>query len=693
MSRLPAALSAALGITRLAGLIVIGLALVQARPWTGRPGAPPAGPPAPAATSGAAQPPGGPTGPAGTMTAIVAVTVQAWPGGPTPSPPAITPIPMPTIAPFVWPGVAVDTSTAAQIRLLTRWGYGWATDVEWSPDGEWLAVATPYGVRLYAAAPLREQRVLDTASQAQSVAVVSPEPGRLLVAAALSDGTVQLWDAANGSVMAVLQTGHPWMSALVFAPDGRVLAAASTASQLTLWDIPSGQLRHQLTSGTGLKANQVVFSPGGERLATQGDGGISVWDVETGALLQTLEISLGGGLTFAPDGQAIALGLGPDAVAVLELPDGQIRWSREGLTSSVDSLTFSPDGSTLVGASNQEVHFWQARDGTELSVVAGRQPVFRPVTLAPGGSAVAIIDPGEGIVVWDPASVQPVASFGGYAGGLAGAAFARSQPWLALSSYGGIARVWDVPAAREIAAYPARWFSENAVTISPDGAWLVSGGESGVMLWELATGRGRGPLDLQRTWSLAFSPDGRYLAGGGALGAKRWETASGRELQLYTAEPISAVAFAPDGTALALETWDRTVQLWDVASGELRATLPIPSGDLGGLAFSPDGTLLAAGIENNGIMLWDLPAGRSRQVLTGHADSVTGLAFSLRGDVLASADYQGRIYLWDVAAGEPLATLDGPRDAVTGLAFSPDGALLVTADGVGAVWLWGVTGK
>ncbi len=156
---------------------------------------------------------------------------------------------------------------------------------------------------------------------------------------------------------------------------------------------------------------------------------------------------------------------------------------------------------------------------------------------------------------------------------------------------------------------------------------------------------------------------------------------------------VLSIAFTSDSKLMASGSVDKTIVLWDPATGNQLRTLKGHTGTVGSVAFSPDDKQLASGSADNTIKIWDVASGREKQILSGHKLFVSSVAFSPDGRLLASGSGDQSVKLWDVATGRELRTLAAGMTALAGLpisvAFSRDGKTLAT--GAQVVKLWDVS--
>ena len=187
-----------------------------------------------------------------------------------------------------------------------------------------------------------------------------------------------------------------------------------------------------------------------------------------------------------------------------------------------------------------------------------------------------------------------------------------------------------------------------------------------------------------------FSPDGRYLAitdtPGHALTVRDIDRGV---VALSERGPVTGPArFSPDSRRIALTHYDRTLNVYDLATGRPAARLGVPGE--GGFAWHPDGSQVAVLVNRS-----NPPACQIREIETGGLVQTiplrvpaTDVIWNTDGSTLAIVGKDFKIELWDTASGNPRATLDGHANDVGGIAFHPAGTLLASVDFSAKLWLW-----
>ena len=659
-----------------------------------------------------------------------------------------------------------DTETL-QARALFPGPMSSVNSMHFSPDGRTLAVGlldgtialwdvwtstlrktlTPHPTVAYWDGSWRHIRT----RHYRSVTSVSFNAKGTLLAAGINNGTIELWNAATGELHKVLKGHEESVSSDIsmevsFSPDGNILASESTYSEVHLWDVATGELHKTL--GQHSQAANMSFSPNGSIIATYNNAGeLHLWDVATGELHKTFEKQpqitnnwTPINISFSSDGNTIAT-CGYDTthyrrtVQLWDVATGTLHNILKDPFSDIDSIRFSPEGSTLavvegftLDPAGKKVFLWDVAKGELRGTLSGN-PLYPPTAVSPDGSTIAT-----------------------YAGD-------------------STVQLWDVATGTLRDTFEGTYYSIHSMRFSPDGSMLAIGagegvadntlpsGAGAVYVWDVATGTLRNILEgyTSPVRCVSFSPDGRTLAAGSVyyvpeipmheptaepliplpppgdpipppnlqpLGPETgelylWDVATGQQKKNLTKhnDNFYSVRFSPDGRTLAagIAGLHGAVRLWDIATGEASRAQLAPT-DGGGIvysiSFSPDGNTIVTGsgisdydldflgiewdnwveseyrYRSGAVRSWDTSTGQLGLIFKQRTANVYSVGFSPDGQLLASGDQNGLVHLWDFATGTLISTLKGHVGAVYSVRFSPEGSTLITGSADGTVLLW-----
>ena len=411
--------------------------------------------------------------------------------------------------------------TSGQTILTIQPGSQFVRDVEYSPDGSMVAVATwDYG----------------------------------------NGGTARIYDSQTGAELHRIYAHRDAVSNIEFSPDGAHIATASRDASVKIWDYERNVLAASFVD-LGERVRDIEYAPDGETMLIAlgnvgnnnfpdgsdrpADSAAFLWDLRNRMQAQVYEGHSNWTWTadISPDGSRVASGAGPlyyptspEAIAALDTTariwdadtGAEIRQLR-GHVDVVDSVKFSADGRELFSAAwDGAIRRWDAETGELLQIYVHLPPDFDEIAsdaeqldpysvveaegtlprgqrrikevfmidLLPNGEQFVSASASGTINLWDIESGAVVRAFEGHSAQVNGLHISADGKWLASAagSFGGedmTVRLWDIESGEQLSVFEGHTALVNNARISPDLSYIISTSwDDSVRMWDIESWRG-----------------------------------------------------------------------------------------------------------------------------------------------------------------------------------------------------------
>ncbi|BAY86460.1 WD-40 repeat protein [Calothrix parasitica NIES-267] len=331
--------------------------------------------------------------------------------------------------------------------------------------------------------------------------------------------------------------------------------------------------------------------------------------------------------------------------------------------SSLVSVGFSHDGRYFAtGVINGEVRLWQTDEIKLFSILKGHNVWVWAFAFSPDNKIIASGSADYKINLWDIGSGECIDTLR-HDSKVYSLAFNTDGRLLASASEDKSVKIWNIKTGKCEKTLNGHTGSVLSVDFHPKQKDIIASSDTkgNIKLWNIRT------EDCLKTF---------YVSDEDSLIKEEDKI-------------INAIHFHPDGELLVSCGADKTVRLWDLATGNYKPPLFGHEGKVYKVRFSPNGKIIASCSEDRTIKLWDTDSRKCKQTLSGHTSQVWDIGFHPSGRTLISGSDDQTARFWNIEDGTCWNILKGYTRGVFSLAFSPDSKTLVSAqDGQIIIHSW-----
>ena len=427
-----------------------------------------------------------------------------------------------------------------------------------------------------------------------------------------------------------------------------------------------------------LGINHVAYSRDGKFVVSCSvDNTARVWDTESGDCLfvlrdheQWVESA-----AFSPSSTEIITGSRDNTIRMWDMESGKCIKIFKGHFNWVSSVAYSNDGKLIAsGSHDTRICVWDAGTSECIRMLRGHEEEVTCVLFNKTGDKLASCSRDKTIRLWDIDSGTCIKIMTGHTEWIEDIAFSPDYSKLASASYDKTIRLWDASIPSALSSSFGTWMKKSFLKNSDDCLQVLKGHKHHVT-------------------SVCFHPkENKLLSGSWDKTIQVWDIAKEESILKLSGheDAITSVEFAPNGNQLISASQDKRAILWDI-SGKIPILNKIRHKSLiTDTTVSLDGKFLASSSNNKEIRIWEIETGTQLKKITGHDDVITSIDFSPDGKTLVSGSEDKTINLWNIDNQSCIKTFKGHEDWVQCVCFSTNGKFIASGSGDKTIKLWDI---
>lgn len=221
------------------------------------------------------------------------------------------------------------------------------------------------------------------------------------------DSTIKLWNVSAESLHSSFGSRKIVSYSIAFSPDGQYIVSGDSDGILRIWNPQNGKMLSAMTGHTDQISSLAFSSDGRFIVSGSKDRSVRIWDINRQKSVSIMKHLTPVNSVAVSKGGIVASGGRNGEFNLWNLPEGKNLFSTKGVSKTILSVAFSPDGKFAVTSTEDgKIYKWDVGSKKSLAVLSGHNGPANAVVYSPDGALFASI--GKEVILWDSKTNEKV---------------------------------------------------------------------------------------------------------------------------------------------------------------------------------------------------------------------------------------------------------------------------------------------